>query len=71
MWILRRLKQSGCPNKELVIVMKNQVVSVCEVGVPYWAPMITKSESNQIEACLKTALNIIFQDEYIRNCHYF
>ena len=40
-------------------------MSVCEVGVPYWAPMITKSESNQIEACLKTALNIIFQDEYI------
>ena len=33
-------------------------------GAPYWGPMITKNESNQIERCLKTGLHIIYQSQY-------
>ena len=53
MWEIRRLKALGCPIKDLIDVVKQQIVSVCEFGVPYWAPMITKVESKKIEACLK------------------
>ena len=65
MWFLRRLSSMGCPQKELIEVLKQQIVSVCEVGVPFWAPMITQSESNMLERCLKTGLHIILQDKYL------
>ena len=65
MWFLRRLSSLGCPQNELIEVLKQQIVSVCEVGVPFWAPMITVSESNMLERCLKTGLHIILQDKYV------
>ena len=65
MWFLRRLFSMGCPQNELIEVLKQQIVSVCEVGVPFWAPMITVSESNMLERCLKTGLHIILQDKYV------
>ena len=55
----------GCPQKELIEVLKQQIVSVCEVGVPFWAPMITHSESNMLERCLITGLHMILQDKYL------
>jgi hypothetical protein len=64
MWVLRRLKGLGCPTAELVDVLKQQIVSVCEVAAPYWGPMLSKAESNSLERCLKTGLHIIFQNEY-------
>ena len=48
MWILRRLKALGASNKQLIEVMKQQIISICEVGVPYWGPMITARESNML-----------------------
>ena len=65
MWILRRLKSLGCPTAELLIVLREQIVSICEVGVAWWGPMITKHESNMLERVLKTGLHIIFQDKYM------
>jgi hypothetical protein len=65
MWILRRLKALGCPAAELVDVLKQQIVSVCEVAAPYWGPMIPKVESTMLERCLKTGLHIIFQQDYV------
>ena len=64
MWILRRLKSLGCPISELLNVLREQIVSICEVGVPWWGPMITKHESNMLERVLKTGLHIIFQEKY-------
>jgi hypothetical protein len=69
MWVLRRLKSLGCPAAELVDVLKQQIVSVCEVGAPYWGPMITKAESNMLERCLKAGLHIIYQNEYVSFDH--
>ena len=65
MWILRRLKNIGCPNKELVTVLREQIISICEVGVAWWGTMITKHESNILERILKTGLHIIFQENYL------
>ena len=69
MWILRRLKSLGCPTAELLDVLQQQVVSILEGGVPYWGPMITKNESNQLERCLKTGLHIIYQSQYTSFSH--
>ena len=64
MWILRRLKSLGCPTAELLDVLQQQIISILEGGVPYWGPMISKNESNQLERCLKTGLHIIYQSQY-------
>ena len=65
MWILRRLKSLGCPIPELLDVLRQQVVSICEGSAAYWGPMITKIESNMLERCLKTGLHIIYQEAYL------
>ena len=65
MWVLRRLKSLGCPEKELLEVLQQQIVSICEQGVAWWGPSISKSESNMLERCLKTGLHVIYQNEYI------
>ena len=65
MWVLRRLKALGCPIPELLDVLKQQILSICEGNVAYWGPMITKEESNMLERCLKTGLHIIYQEQYI------
>ena len=65
MWILRRLKALGCPIPELLDVLRQQIISICEGNVAYWGPMITKEESNMLERCLKTGIHVIYQDRYI------
>ena len=69
MWVIRRLKTLGCPIPELVEVLKQQIVSICEFGAAYWGSMITKTESNMLERCLKTGLHIIYQEQYISFTH--
>ena len=62
---MRRLKSLGCPNAELIDVLKQQVLSICEGSVAFWGPMITRNESNMLERVLKTGLHIIYQDQYL------
>ena len=50
LWILRRLKALGADKTELIDVYKKQVLSVLELGVPVWAPGLTKHEVTQIES---------------------
>ena len=69
MWIIRRLKTLGCPIPELVDVLKQQIVLICEFGAAYWGRMITKAESNLLDGCPKTGLHIIFQEQYILFLH--
>ena len=64
MWIIRRLKELGRETADLVDVLRQQVVSVLEQAVPYWAPLIIRKESNMIACILKTGLHVIFQDDY-------
>ena len=65
MWIIRRLKVLGCPIPELLNVLRQQILLICEGIVAYWGPMITKEESNMLERCLNTGLHIIYQEKYI------
>ena len=64
MWLLQSLKALGCPIPELLIVLRDQIVSICEVGLAWWGSTITKHESNMLEIVLKTGLHIIFQEKY-------
>ena len=50
-------------------MFQQQIVSICEQGVAWWGPMISKSESNMLECCFKTGLHVIYQDEYISFKH--
>ena len=36
MWIIRRLKSLGCPVPELLVVLQQQIISICEGSVPFW-----------------------------------
>ena len=65
MWILRKLKSLGCLESELLDVLRQQTISVCEVAVPYWSPMITVQEDRMIECILCTGLHIIYRPKYI------
>ena len=65
LWLLRRLKGLGVKRCELVTVLKQQILPTLEQAVPFWGPMITQKESNQIEWVLKIALYIILGVEYI------
>ena len=60
-----RLKSLGCPVAELLHVLKQPIVIICEGSVAFWGPMITKNESNMLERCLKTGLHIIYQEQYL------
>ena len=65
MWILKRRKTLGCPTAELIDVIKQQIISICETGLAWWGPMICKHESNMLERVLKTSLHIVYQNEYV------
>ena len=69
MHVLRRLSSLGCPRSELLDVLRQQVLSMVEQAVPFWAPLITKVESNMIERVFKTGLKILFRSEYISFNH--
>ena len=60
--VLNSLKGLGCHLQDLIEVLKLRVLSVLEQAVPWWAPMVTKSESSMIERVLKTGLHIIFAE---------
>ena len=63
------MKELGCPIKELLDVLKQQVVSVLEQAVPFWGPRITKKESYMIERVFKTGLQVIYQNSYVSFHH--
>ena len=64
MYIIRRLFVLGCQKTELLDILRQHVLCMVEQAVPYWAPMITKAESDMLEHVLKTGLRVILQDEY-------
>ena len=64
LWILRRLKEFGASQSDLIEIYKSQVRSILEFAVPVWASYITKSEKNKIERVQKCALAIIQNERY-------
>ena len=55
--------------EDLMEVIKQQIISICEVGAEWWGPQISYSENNVIEWLLKTSLHIVFQNHYVSFKH--
>ena len=64
LWMLRRLKQYGAKNEELLDVYIKQIRSVLELVVPVWQSSITMQERCDIERVQRAALNIILGYRY-------
>ena len=60
LWIIRRLVSMGAGTKELLNVLRANVISVLLFAVPVWTTMLTKAEEDQIESVLKTGLFLIY-----------
>ena len=64
MWLLRRLAKLTSDRQELQETYVKQIRPLVELAVPYWGTRITKHEATLIERVQKTALHIIFGDQY-------
>ena len=64
MWVVRRLKSLGASDKELLSVLRAQVLSVLQFATPAWSTLITEKESAQIESVLKTGLYLVYGKRY-------
>ena len=64
LWLLRRVKNMGCPAEELVIILKQNILPLLEVAAPFWTHMLTKKEKKSIEKVMKNGLQIIFGLQY-------
>ena len=49
MWMLRRLKQLGAREDDLLTVYRTQIRCVLEFSAPVWNPSLTKAQIGQIE----------------------
>ena len=64
LWIIRRLKNLGANQGELVDMYTKQCRSILEYGVPVWYRAITKNERLEIERVQKGALHLILGEKY-------
>ena len=65
LWIVRRLKNLGAQQEDLLDVYTKQVRSVLELAVPAWHGTITLAEQQDIERIQKCVAHIILGDEYV------
>ena len=63
-WMLRRLKDFGVKQKDLLEIYKTEIRSSLEYCVPAWNSALTEEDKSEIERVQKTALKIVFGDEY-------
>ena len=64
LWILRRLKNLGAQEADLVEVFTKQIRFVLELAVPAWQPSLTKEEKVNLERVQKSACHIILGKAY-------
>ena len=64
LWMIRRLKNLGAKEEELLDVYVKQIRSGLELAVPVWEPGLTKRERKQLERVQKTAFSIILGINY-------
>jgi hypothetical protein len=57
-WVLRRLKDSGAKEEDLIDICYNQVRSLLELPVPAWHGGINKDDQMDIERIQKSACHI-------------
>ena len=59
LWILRRLKNMGAKNSDLVEVYTKQIRCILELAVPAWQGGLSQAEKTDLEQIQKTAWHII------------
>jgi hypothetical protein len=64
MWLLRRLANLTTNKSELLETYCKQIRPLVELAVPYWGTRITKHEVTILERVQKTALHIIYGENY-------
>ena len=65
LWMIKRLKNLGAMQIDLVDVFVKQIRSVVEFGVPVWHSSITHMERNEIERVQKSFCKILLGDKYV------
>ena len=65
LWIMRRLKEMGANEDEMLDTYIKQVRSVLELAVPVWHGAITQAERNEIERVQKAAHHIVLGAKYL------
>ena len=64
MWVVRRLKMLGAGERDLLNVLRAQVLSVLQFATPAWSTLLTVAESARIESVLRTGLHLVYGDKY-------
>ena len=64
LWMLRRLKNLGAAQCDLVDVYTKQIRSVMELAVPAWQSAISQVEKQDLERIQKSACHIIIGKNY-------
>ena len=64
-WILRRLKNLGATQSQLLDIYIKQIRSVLEMAVPAWQSSLTIADKLKIERVQKAALHIILGSDYV------
>ena len=65
LWMLRRLKNLGAKEADLIEVYTKQVRCVLELAAPAWQGSLTQEERNTIERVQKSACHIILGEAYL------
>ena len=65
LWMMRRLKELGANEDDLIDVYIKQIRSVLELAVPASHGAITQAERDEIERVQKCALHIVLDDDYL------
>ena len=65
LWMMRRLKELGANEDDLIDVYIKQIRSVLELAVPAWHGAITQAERDEIERVQKCALHIVLDEDYL------
>jgi hypothetical protein len=64
LWLIRRLKALGASRAQLVDVLRKQVLSLLHIASPAWNGQLTVKETADIERVQRTAMHIIWGQEY-------
>ena len=64
MWVVRRLKALGASEKNMLRVLRTQVLSHLQFASPPWSTQLTGKESSQIESVLQTGLFLVYGSRY-------
>ena len=65
LWTLRRLKNLGASEDDLVDIYTKQIRSVLELAAPVWHGRLSQADRQDIERVQKSALHIVLDSDYL------